>query len=66
MPRPAAGELRRLANGFAARITIRGRERRDFPLTAGLSAVEAEERKSRWPGWRRGCARQGTRTRSRS
>ncbi len=45
MPRPAAGELRRLANGFAARITIRGRERRDFPLTAGLSAVEAEERK---------------------
>lgn len=34
MPRAATGELRKLADGFAARITLRGRARRDFVLTS--------------------------------
>ena len=46
MPREASGELRRLADGFAARITITGRERRDFVLVARLTEAQAEERKT--------------------
>ena len=46
MPREATGELRRLADGFAARITVLGRKRRDFPLAICLSEEQAEERKT--------------------
>ncbi|MGH7439083.1 MAG: hypothetical protein ACRENE_25625, partial [Polyangiaceae bacterium] len=44
MPRVATGELRRLASGFAARITIEGRDRRDFPLPTCASEGAAKER----------------------
>ena len=44
MPRSATGELRRLASGFAARITIEGRKRRDFPLPTCASEAAAKER----------------------
>jgi integrase len=44
MPKEATGELRTLADGFAARITIHGRKRRDFMLTTCTSDVEAAER----------------------
>ena len=44
MPREAKGEVRRLASGFAARITIEGRERRDFVLPTCAVEVAAEER----------------------
>src|SRR5580700_9546760 len=46
MPREATGELRLLADGFAARITIEGRERRDFVLTTCETQEEAEVRKT--------------------
>jgi len=46
VPRSATGELRHLAEGFAARITIGGRERRDFPLATGLSEEQAAARKA--------------------
>src|SRR5579863_1192752 len=46
MPREASGELRRLADGFAARITIEGRARRDFVLTTSRTQEEAEARKA--------------------
>ncbi len=44
MPRSATGELRCLAGGFAARITIEGRERRDFPLPTCADEAAAKER----------------------
>src|SRR5579884_1315957 len=56
MPRSATGELRRLADGFAARITIAGRKRCAFPLAACLTKEQAEERKN-------GLARMATRLR---
>ena len=43
MPREAKGEVRRLASGFAARITMEGRERR-FVLPTCAVEVAAEER----------------------
>ena len=46
MPRSATGELRRLADRFAARITVGGRKRRAFPLAACLTQEQAEERKN--------------------
>jgi integrase len=46
MPRPATGELADLGDGsFAARITIHGRDRREFELTACRTKREAIERK---------------------
>jgi integrase len=44
MPREATGELRHLADGFAARITLKGRDRRDFILTTCATELLAEER----------------------
>jgi integrase len=44
MPREAKGELRHLADGFAARITINGRERRDFVLKTCATEAVADER----------------------
>jgi integrase len=44
MPREATGELRHLADGFAARVTIEGRTRKDFVLTTCATEPEAEER----------------------
>jgi integrase len=44
MPKEATGELRRLADGFAARITIEGRARKDFVLTTCATDAEAEQR----------------------
>ena len=44
MARSATGELRRLASGFAARITIEGRERRDFALPTCAGEATAKER----------------------
>ena len=44
MPREASGELRQLADGFAARITIEGRTRRDFVLATCGTEEEAETR----------------------
>jgi hypothetical protein len=44
MPTHATGELRRLAEGFAARITLRGRTRKDFFLTMCATESEAIER----------------------
>jgi integrase len=44
MAREATGELRTLADGFAARITIKGRTRRDFVLPTCANEREAEER----------------------
>ena len=44
MPREAKGELRHLADGFAARITISGRERRDFVLKTCATEAVADER----------------------
>lgn len=44
MPREATGELRTLADGYAARITIEGRTRKDFVLTTCATEAEAEER----------------------
>ncbi len=44
MPRSATGELRCLASGFAARITIEGRERRDFALPTCAGEATAKER----------------------
>ncbi|MGD0679038.1 MAG: tyrosine-type recombinase/integrase [Polyangiaceae bacterium] len=44
MPRAATGELRRLATGFAARITLRGRARKDYVLTTCATEREASER----------------------
>ncbi len=44
MPREATGEVRRLADGFAARITIQGRTRRDFTLATCRTEDEAEAR----------------------
>jgi integrase len=46
MPRSATGELRHLADGFAARITIEGRDRRDFVLATCKSEEAAAERKA--------------------
>jgi integrase len=46
MPREATGELRTTAGGFAARITVAGRKRRDFPLAPGLTESQAKERKT--------------------
>jgi integrase len=44
MPREATGELRPLADGFAARITIHGRDRKDFVLAACANETEAGAR----------------------
>src|SRR6516165_2619683 len=44
MPREATGELRCLADGFAARITIQGRDRRDFVLPTCATEPDALER----------------------
>jgi len=44
MAREATGELRHLADGFAARITIEGRIRKDFVLPTCATEPEAEER----------------------
>lgn len=44
MPKEATGELRPLADGWAARITIQGRERRDFVLVTCANEIEAAER----------------------
>jgi integrase len=44
MAREATGELRPLADGWAARITIEGRTRRDFVLAACATDAEAVER----------------------
>jgi hypothetical protein len=44
MPKAASGELRKLTNGFAARITLRGRARRDFVLATCETEPEAVER----------------------
>ncbi len=44
MPREATGELRTLSDGFAARITISGRTRRDFFLATCSTEPEAAER----------------------
>jgi integrase len=44
MPREATGELRTLADGYAARITIVGRTRKDFVLTTCATEVDAEAR----------------------
>ena len=44
MAKEATGELRTLADGYAARITIEGRTRRDFPLTTCATEAEALER----------------------
>jgi integrase len=44
MAREATGELRKLADGFAARITLEGRTRKDFVLTACATEPEAEAR----------------------
>src|SRR5580704_5217532 len=41
MPREATGELKHLADGFAARITIKGRDRKDFPLPTCRTEPEA-------------------------
>jgi integrase len=44
MPREATGELRSLADGYAARITIEGRTRRDFALATCPTQADAAER----------------------
>lgn len=44
MAREATGELRCLADGFAARITIKGRTRKDFVLTSCANEVAAANR----------------------
>jgi len=44
MGREATGELRPLADGWAARITIQGRTRRDFVLATCATEAEAAER----------------------
>ena len=44
MSKEATGELRHLADGFTARITIEGRIRKDFPLTACHAEAEAIHR----------------------
>ena len=44
MPKEATGELRTLADGWAARITIGGRSRKDFVLSAVANEAEAEAR----------------------
>ena len=45
MPREAKGELRRLAEGWEARVTIQGRERMGLELPFGVhQEAEAEER----------------------
>jgi hypothetical protein len=44
MPKQATGELRTLADGFAARVTIEGRTRRDFVLTTCATDAEARAR----------------------
>ncbi|HSY22212.1 MAG TPA: tyrosine-type recombinase/integrase [Polyangiaceae bacterium] len=44
MPREATGELRHLADGFAARITLEGRTRRDFVLETCADEPAAVER----------------------
>ena len=44
MPKEATGELKILADGFAARITIIGRKRKDFPLPFCRSETDARER----------------------
>ena len=44
MPKVAQGELKRTAEGFAARITLKGRERETFPLTACSTEPEARDR----------------------
>jgi hypothetical protein len=44
MPREATGELRHLADGFAARITIEGRTRKDLFLPTCKTEPAAEER----------------------
>ena len=44
MPKEATGELRHHGEGYAARITIEGRTRRDFPLTTCPSEAGAVER----------------------
>src|SRR5258708_6018193 len=44
MPREATGELRHLADGWAARITLKGRTRRDFVLATCPDESTAGER----------------------
>jgi integrase len=44
MAREATGELRALADGFAARITIEGRDRKDYFLPTCPTEPEARER----------------------
>ena len=44
MAREASGELKTRADGFAARITVEGRDRRDFALTTCRTEAEAVER----------------------
>ena len=45
MPREAKGELRRLAEGWEARVTIQGKERLGLVLTFSLAQeAEAEQR----------------------
>ena len=44
MARQATGTLRTLADGHAARITIKGRNRKDFVLTTCATEEEADER----------------------
>lgn len=44
MPKPTKGELRWTKDGPAARITLRGRERRSFLLSSARTEAEAVER----------------------
>jgi integrase len=44
MPREATGELRKLADGYAALITIEGRTRKEFRLRTCATPAEATER----------------------
>jgi hypothetical protein len=64
MPRSATGELRQLADGFAARITIEGRKRRAFPLASCLTADRPRSARTTSPEWHGACARPATPTRS--
>ena len=44
MPNPARGEVRKTNEGFSGRITLRGRERKTFPLPTCRDEDEAQER----------------------
>lgn len=44
MPKPATGELRRLASGWEARIRIEGKTRKGFALLLTLSDDDAARR----------------------